>query len=142
MTFEGGCHCGSVAVTFSTDRDPADIDVRACQCSFCRKHNSLVVSDPDGRIAITVHVPAHLSLYAFGPETAQFVVCSRCGVYVAAITTQEPLRAIVDVNALGDRERFSRPPRPMDYDSESRDQRIARRQSVWTPAVIRRAHGS
>ena len=139
MTFEGGCHCGSVAVAFTTDLDPADIDVRACRCSFCRKHNSVVASDPDGQIVITVNEPADLSLYEFGPKTARFVVCRRCGVYVAAVTTQEPLRAIVDVGALVDHRRFTRPARPMDYDAESRDQRVARRQSVWTPAMMRQA---
>ena len=139
MTFEGGCHCGSIAVAFTTAQDPTDIDVRACQCSFCRKHNALVVSDPDGQIVVTVNEPSHLSLYAFGPKTAQFAVCRRCGVYVAAVTSHEPLRAIVQVNALVDRARFTRPPRPMDFDGESRDQRIARRQSRWTPAVIRHA---
>ena len=48
-------------------------------------------------------------------------------------------RAITIVNALDDRLRFSREPVAVDYDAESRESRIARRQARWMPVEIRSA---
>ncbi|WP_095198731.1 hypothetical protein [Mesorhizobium carmichaelinearum] len=50
----GGCHCGNIGLRFSTELDPSQIEVRACQCSFCIKHGSRAVADPDGRLTISV----------------------------------------------------------------------------------------
>lgn len=136
MIFAGGCHCGCIEIELATESDPSQIDVRACQCGFCRKHNSRAVADPGGRIVIRIADPEHVSRYEFGLRTAIYLVCKRCGVYVAALTKEAPLRAIAIVNALRDHERFSRPARPMDYGSESREERLARRRRSWTPASI------
>ena len=46
MRYEGGCHCGAVRLIFETALDPRETPVRACQCSFCRKHNTLAIADP------------------------------------------------------------------------------------------------
>jgi hypothetical protein len=136
MIFAGGCHCGCIEIEFATDREPSRIEVRACQCSFCRKHNSRAIGDPDGRIVMRINDADALSTYEFGLRTAAYLVCKRCGVYVAAVTKEEPLRAIAIVNALRDHERFSRPARPMDYGNESREERLSRRRLNWTPASI------
>ena len=136
MKFAGGCHCGSIEIEFSTELTPSEIDVRACQCSFCRKHYSRAVSDPNGSAVISVRNSAQLVLYEFGLRTARYVLCGGCGVYVAAITNAEPMRAIVIVNSLRDHQRFTKPLRPADYDAERREERIARRRSNWTPAAI------
>jgi hypothetical protein len=54
MRFHGGCHCGNIAVVFETELSPDAIEIRACQCSFCRKHASRAVADPAGRALISV----------------------------------------------------------------------------------------
>ena len=48
--YKGACHCGAVTVELETDTAPATIDVRECQCSFCRAHGAESASDPAGRI--------------------------------------------------------------------------------------------
>jgi hypothetical protein len=137
MKHPGGCHCGNIAIEFESAVDPAEIEVRACQCAFCRKHASRAVADPAGRVAIRVADAGELQRYAFGLRTAAYLVCRRCGVYVAAVAEGEgELRAIAIVNALDDHRRFTRPSVPVDYDAEDRGARVARRRARWTPATL------
>lgn len=110
------------------------MEVRACQCSFCRKHGTKALADPDGRLLICVRDDAAVNRYTFGLETAEYVVCRTCGCYVAAVTTQSAdQRAILVVNVLDDAEQFSSAPVAMSYDHETREQRIMRRQDKWMP---------
>jgi hypothetical protein len=75
--------------------------------------------------------------YRFGLHTADFLVCANCGVYVAAVCqTARGDRATINVNALDDRAAFDPMPRPVDYEGEAKDARLARRAARWTPAVL------
>jgi hypothetical protein len=133
----GGCHCGSLEVTFETRVHPGEIPVRACGCSFCRRHGVRTVSDPEGRIEFVAHDPAHLSRYTFGLGTAEFLMCRNCGVYVGAITVDAgPTYAIVNINALQTPEVFAQAAVPVSYDRESEAERRARRRDRWTPAAV------
>ena len=73
--------------------------------------------------------------YRFGSRTADYLVCRRCGVYVAALCEMGAgLRAVVNVNALDDRAAFTRPPSVVDYDGETAEAKLARRAENWMPA--------
>ncbi|MER9434707.1 hypothetical protein [Mesorhizobium sp. M0618] len=135
-THTGGCHCGNIRLAFSTELDPSQIEVRACQCSFCVRHGSRAIADPDGRLTISVQDEARLRKYQFGLRTADYLICRDCGVYVAAIAGEDDARAIVIINALDDRERFNQEPARVDFDAESRAQRQARRRAHWTPVEM------
>ena len=132
----GGCHCGNIRLGFSTGLDPSQIEVRACQCSFCIKHGSRAVADPDGRVIISVKDETRLHRYRFGLRTADYLICRECGVYVAAITADDDVRAIVIINALDNQGRFSQQPIPVDFDAESKVQRQARRRARWMPVEM------
>ena len=133
----GGCHCGNIRLSFSTALDPAGLEIRACQCSFCTRHGSRAAADPNGRLVISVENKERLRAYRFGLRTADYLVCGECGVYVAAIAGDgDDTTAVVIVNALDERERFSREPVPVRYDAETREQRLARRRSAWMPVEI------
>ncbi len=136
MTYQGGCHCGNIELSLETAVEPEAFEVRACQCSFCRKHSARAISDPEGHLLVKVQDPKALNRYAFGLRTAHFLLCRNCGVYVGALTSDEPLRAIVIVNALEDHERFSAEPVANVFDDETPQSRRARRQAKWTPATI------
>ena len=111
--------------------------MRACACSFCRRHGVRTVSDPAGRIEFVVHDPRHLSRYTFGLRTAEFLVCRNCGVYVGAITDDAgSAYAIVNINALQTPEVFAQAAVPVSYDRESEAERRARRRDRWTPARV------
>ena len=133
----GRCHCGNIELDFETALAPDEIEIRACQCSFCRKHASRAAADPAGRLTLRVGDAALLSRYRFGLQTAEYWVCRACGVYVAAITIEDSApRGIVIVNALDEAGLFARAPIAADYDAESRPARLARRRERWTPVVV------
>ena len=137
MQHLGGCHCGALTVEFETAIAPEAMEVRACQCRFCRKHGSHAVSDPAGQVRLTVREEPVVQRYRFGLATADYLLCGRCGVYVSAVLEQDGRHyAIVIVSALDGAERFSRPPLPVDYSAEDEAARRARRRAKWTPAEI------
>jgi hypothetical protein len=95
------------------------------------------VTDPAGHLAIGAAHEDDFGRYAFGLRTAEYLICKTCGVYVAAVTTgeSEP-RGIAIVNCLDDHHRFTSEPIAVDYDAESRGDRIERRRQRWTPVTI------
>ena len=76
----GGCHCKTIRVELGTDLAPSSFEPGACQCSFCRQHQSRVISDPNGRARIVVADGTLLSRYQFGMKSIEFLVCRNCGV--------------------------------------------------------------
>lgn len=137
-TYKGGCHCRNITVSYESQVAPEEAVPRACQCSFCRQHQSRAVSDSAGRLEIAVRNRDRLSRYQFSLKTIEFLVCRDCGVYVAAFMADPADSrgyATLMVSALDDRQRFP-PPQPADYDQEDGDTRAARRRRNWTPAVL------
>jgi len=133
----GGCDCGNITVLFESNLAPDQIGVRADQCSFCRKHGARTITDPKGRVKITGRAADDLIRYRFGRKTADYLVCGRCGVYVAAVLTEEGSSyATVNINTVESSERFTQPPVPVCYDGETETERRARRRQKWTPAVV------
>ena len=113
------------------------LPLRACQCSFCRRHGALSTSDPAGTLGFEVREPAQLTRYRFGLKTADFLICARCGIYVGAtIEDGGSSWAIVNANTFDDVAQLTQPATPMSYDSEDAAQRMARRRERWTPAAL------
>ncbi len=136
--FHGRCHCGNLEVDYRTATAPQDATVRACQCSFCRKHDARALSDPSGAIEITAHDPDRLQRYRFGMRSIEFLLCRDCGVYVAAYMADGgDAVANIMVNVLDDRERFGVKTAPADYDTEDAEAKRLRRRAKWTPATLR-----
>ena len=63
---------------------------RACQCGFCRRHGARTVSDPAGAASLSLGEKA--MRYRFGTGTTDFLICGRCGVYVAALAQMKQQR--------------------------------------------------
>jgi hypothetical protein len=140
MRYEGGCHCGTLRVLFETEQAPGRTAVRQCGCTFCRKHGATAVTDPSGSLEVRIRDAEYVSRYVFGLRTSEFLVCSRCGVYVAAICVVDGERyGSLNLNVLDDRAAFTQPPSPVDYDAEDIEHRLARRKRAWTPLVESRA---
>lgn len=134
MEHDGGCHCGNVRIRLRLSKPPQECELRACGCSFCRAHGARTTADPAGALAIQIRDPAKLNRYRFGLNTADYLVCAACGVYVAAICeTPAGRRATINVNCLDERAAFTREPLPVDYGGETRDARLKRRAEMWTP---------
>lgn len=138
MTYEGGCHCGRLRVSFTTAHPATDLPLRACQCTFCRRHGGLTTSDPDGEIVLTLAEVPTGGWYRFGTGVTDFWICARCGVYVGAyVEVGGRGRAVVNIRALDAAREFTQSPAPMDYGQETRDGRLERRGRVWSPARVR-----
>ena len=136
-SLSGGCHCGALAVELETALPIASLPLRACACSFCRRHAARTTSDPNGRVRVSVRDPANLARYRFGLRTADFLLCRNCGAYVAALYSDGSRAwAVVNVNVLDRRAEFDREVKAVDYGEESAGARRARRQKMWTPATV------
>ena len=135
--FEGGCHCGNLSLRFETAKPPAAFAVRACGCSFCRRHQTRTVTDPAGKLTIAARDPAQLSRYRFGFKTTDFLVCRACGVYLGAVDRAgDGAWGLINTPALAARAAFDQPATPTDHDAETEAARRARRKSTWTPATV------
>ncbi len=134
----GGCHCGNIRVVYKTAMAPEDTQPRACQCAFCRKHNTAAISDPSGDLEITVKDADLLSRYQFGHKAADFLICKTCGVYVAAFMPDpddERGYATLMSFALDERARYQQA-RTASYTGEDESARRQRRRERWTPARL------
>jgi len=134
--YEGSCHCGEVCFLYETDLRVSEWSVRACQCSFCRKHGACCTSDPFGTVSFTMGADNHADWYRFGLQTADVLVCGKCGVYLGAVITTDAGRfATLNSRAMVEPLRDLPAASPISYEQESFEQRITRRTRVWTPVV-------
>ncbi len=135
-SYAGSCHCGAIGFTYRTEQDPSFWTIRACQCSFCRAHQVRSTSDPQGSIEFAAPNSQFLSRYRFGERTADFLICRQCGVYIGAlIETPRGRFGIININALRPIPSGLSEPIAMEYGSESKEHRIARRELRWSPAT-------
>jgi hypothetical protein len=139
MDHQGGCHCGNIHVRVRLSKPPEDNPLRACTCSFCRSHSPRMVSDPGGLFEVWADDWSLVENYRFGTGTCDFLICRRCGVFIAAVSEiMADARAVVNVNCLSDRERFTSVPAVQDFEGETVEDRLSRRATNWMPTVIYR----
>jgi hypothetical protein len=140
MDHLGGCHCGNIHVRLRLSKPPEDNPLRACTCSFCRSHSPRMLSDPGGLFEVWADDWSLVENYRFGTRTCDFLICRRCGVFIAAVSdmTEAKARAVVNVNCLSDRARFTGAPTIHDFDGETVESRSSRRNANWMPAIILR----
>jgi hypothetical protein len=140
MEHQGGCHCGNITVSLRLSVAPDQALLRSCACGFCRAHGTRTVSDRDGMFELRAADWSLVECYRFGSGTADYMICRRCGVYVAAVcATRTGLRAVVNVNCLADRAAFTGAPAAPDYGGETTAARLDRRAANWMPAMV---HGA
>ena len=132
MLIVGSCHCGNISFTLDWKPEPSEIPARACTCSFCMKHGGVWTSCPGGSLKINVKDRSHLSKYAFGTRTAEFHVCSACGI-VPVVTSHIDGReyAVVSINAFEGVDPALVRRAPITFEGESEATRLARRARNW-----------
>lgn len=137
LLIDGSCHCGNISFTLDWQSMPTEIPARACGCSFCVKHGGVWTSNPKGALKIKVQDPQRVSRYMFGTRTAEFHVCSNCGI-VPVVTSEITghIYAVVNVNTFNgvDSALLSRSPLGS-FDGEGTDTRLARRARNWISKV-------
>lgn len=133
MIFHGSCHCGDVTAEYETE---APVVLRQDGCGFCSSRGVKSASDPDGSLSVVAR--QRLIRYRFGHRTADFLICPRCGTYVAArMEGPNGPVAVLNVVGLSIDELKDEPATFASLDGESVDGRIERRLSRWTPLRLK-----
>ena len=136
VLINGKCHCGNISFTLEWRPEPSEIPARACTCTFCQKHGGVWTSCPSGVLKVTIADRARVSRYAFGTKTAEFHICTGCGV-VPVVTSRIDGRvyAVVSVNAFENVPASLLRRAPISFDAEGEEARLARRKRGWIPQV-------
>jgi hypothetical protein len=136
MLIRGNCHCRNINFTFTWEPDPTEIPVRACTCSFCTKHGGVWTSYPDGSLRITVGDPSRVSKYSFETRTAEFLVCSTCGIAPVVVSRiDDHVYAVVNANAFEGVDPALLRRASATFEAEDESSRLARRKRNWIADV-------
>jgi len=129
----GTCHCGAVTAEMRLTTPAADIVLRRCGCTFCRRVGALAYSDPAGHARVEADAD-DFSIYQFGQEAADFLICRTCGVFVAAVSgdADHPL-CVLNVAGLAPQLAEACEVVPLQAGSEDRAGRKQRHSARWTP---------
>ena len=100
-------------------------------------------STPTGSLKVTVRKSSLVSKYAFGTKTAEFHICSRCGI-VPIVTSriESRLYAVVSVNAFEGVEPLLLRRVSATFEGEDEETRLARRKRNWIANVEYRDNGA
>ncbi len=135
-TLKGRATAARSAATLHATKPAAELQLRACQCSFCTRHGAMTVSDPAGRATFEIERAA-LTTYQFGTRTGTSLICNRCGMYAGVILEDGgKVWSVLNVRGLAIPEFKGRAAEPVVYDGETPEARIARRKAKWTPTEI------
>jgi len=133
---EGRCHCGNIAYRLTWEPQPDTIAARACDCGFCTRHGALWTSNPASTLTIDVRDASRLVRYAFETRTADFLICSSCGVVPAVISRIENGDyAVVNVNTFTDFPASRIHRAPVSLADEGERARLDRRRRGWIADV-------
>lgn len=133
MIYEGSCHCGAVSAEYETD---APVILRQDGCGFCSSRGVKSASDPKGRLALITR--RRLLRYRFGHKTADFLICTICGTYVAAqMETAHGSVGVLNVVGLEIAQLKDEPATFASLDGETVNDRIKRRLLRWTPMTFK-----
>lgn len=133
---DGACHCKNIHYALAWPGDIADIPVRECGCDFCQQHGGSWTSNPQANLNVTIHDESATSRYRFGTGTAEFHVCSNCGV-VPFVTSEidGSLYAVVNVRTFLNIDTEGLERSPANFDGEDTRARLDRRKRKWISSV-------
>lgn len=131
----GSCHCGAITATFDTSLELEAIHPRACGCTFCVKHKPAWFADNYGKLSLDCTIEP--TRYRFGTKTADFILCPKCGVVVAATCAIDGSDyAVFNLNVLDVERDWAASAQPVDFDGEGTGDRLSRRAKSWMPVTL------
>lgn len=142
LLIEGGCHCRAVRyalhwpVSEGSETSPV-IPARRCGCSYCTRIDGVWTSHPRARLVVRHDSNDELIKYRFATGTADFLVCSRCGITALVTCDMDEQRyAVVNVNTFDAHEgRFTLELSDSNFDGEVVGDRLKRRKARWIGTV-------
>ena len=102
------------------------------------RHQAIYVADPEGRIDFWAADSRAVECLTFGQRTASYLVCRHCGAFMGAqLAPWFGDFGIVNACHLRLPPDQLEPALDVDFDRETREERIARRRRTWTPLARR-----
>lgn len=134
ITYLGQCCCGDVGVQLSMTVLISDLEIRECQCEYCRACGGAYLSHPEGSLKIST---AHdLIVEKQGSRSVTMLRCSKCNQLIAAaLMTESGLIGTVTAH-LFDSEELSSGRIPTTPARLSLAERTARWKELWMPTAI------
>ena len=130
----GSCFCENIRVAIDWPDTGPTVPVRVCVCGFCRKHRAAWTSHPGGRFHLHIGDASRVSQYRLGTKTADFHVCSTCGVVpVVTCVIEETRYAVVNAYTFNDIQSLRLVQTATDFEGETIEDRLARRRRNWMP---------
>ena len=132
----GSCHCRNLRLTLSWPESDSEIRVRECGCTFCQKHGGSWTSHRDSELGITISDQSLVSIYNFGTNTADFYICSVCGVVPFVLSDIDGKKfAVVNINTFDNIDDFVLARSSTNFDGEDVGSRLERRKRNWISKV-------
>jgi hypothetical protein len=134
----GRCSCGFVEICLRSRLAPNEFQPRsdAPTCHFCREHDGVWVSDPDG--LLTLPPDSRTLVRRFASEEVRFHSCRQCESLVYALFEDESTGravAVVRVALLEVIRTAARPTLVTNFEGEGLAQGRRRRLENWTPVA-------
>jgi len=132
---QASCYCGNISAEVAFTKDLSDYIPRACDCDFCIKNGAAYISDPQGKLHITIQNSEEVSWYKQGARLVELVICKKCGVLVA-VTYSDNGTVYGGLNAktLANRENLS-PSQTASPKLLSSQEKINRWKKIWFSGV-------
>ena len=135
QSLDGQCHCGNISVRLGLTQPFQSYRPRVCDCDFCRLHGAAYVSDPHGFLELGIGDPGFVGRYRHGSQTAEFLICQRCGVYVTALYRDAGLiLGVVNVRVLDTAVVFGSA-QPISPKTLPASDKVARWRTLWFPVL-------
>ena len=133
---EGSCHCHNIRFVLQWPGSVADIPVRQCGCTFCQKHAGSWTSNPDASLEVVIANPSNTSRYQFGTKSADFLVCSQCGVVPVVLSEiDNQTYSVVNIKTFDNIDTAQLKCTATDFDGEDIGNRLERRKRNWIGRV-------
>ena len=131
----GGCHCGNIRFSASFVSDPTSMSPRACDCDYCRMHAAAYLSDPQGRLEITIRHGNEVAHYRQGGNLAAFTSCRICGVLVAVSHSDDGvIYGAINSKAVAGGMAFA-DPKTVSPKLLGNEEKVGRWKELWFPDV-------
>ena len=130
------CHCGNIRFVLLWPDSGVEIPVRMCSCNFCQRRAGSWTSHRNAELVAEIGDPLSVSKYRFGTKTADFYVCSVCGVVPFVISEIAGKQyAVVNVKSFEKLGELSFSSSSTSFDGEGVGDRLERRKRNWIPNV-------
>lgn len=100
MIHKGSCNCNRWQVEVEVTKPLGDFNPRSCDCDYCKKFPSAIISDPNMKVDL---VGDEFTIIKNGDQLASFYYCDSCGDLLAVGRTfNNQLRGAVNASLLRD----------------------------------------